>query len=126
MNPFEITWLVATTNTNNTKKVLNKLFRAGIISISGCGTGYIAHYPNKEKAIEASKIVIEQLQGEGIEGNIYFITDKQFGMSIFHYGNNPMISATIKPFEHSIIFVRKGIVQQIPISQKQIEETIQF
>jgi len=125
-NPeLNITWMVIVSDRQNSKKLLNKLYRAGIYSIADFGNGYYSHFGNKEKAIEFANKAVSIMQSEGRNGNIHFITDKQMGMSKVNYGGKGIVE-NIDPFKHSIILTRKGTLMQFPISEKQLSESIVF
>jgi hypothetical protein len=124
LNPFQIFWgIVEITEgklTSNQAKHLS--------SISGSPVhvykNHLFFHGAAQAFDERFQNVLNNIALTGVSGKMYKITDKQFGMIKNTY--NSTIVEVSEPFKHSLVLKDDNHTMIVPLTEKQINEVIEF
>jgi hypothetical protein len=126
LNPYKIYWGLAVLEEGFSfspaqVKTLNKASVTG--SVSPDRSYFFFHAP-AHLIDERMQNVINNLAYSSLKGKLYQITDKQYGMINNSWnGKTPEVAL---PFRHSVVLKQKNSISVVPVSEKQLSESISF
>lgn len=124
LNPYKIFWGIV--EITNGKLTANQAKNIAKISGSGLNLqkGFFFFHGSESSFEERFNNVVANLAYSGTHGNVYKITDKQFGMIINNW--NGIVPECPKPFNHSVIFKDGNQVTLVPLTEDQFKNGILF